>query len=179
MSTLFKKLALCGAACLAFGSTAYAVAGDAPPPPPGAAQWHGHRPDGPWHDLEKIHAQLNLSAAQEQQLQAVIAQAKAAREQERTAMKQSHEQMKALMQAPVLDLRALSTLREQTMSQAHQTHQQVEESWLKFYDSLNTDQKTLVSTTLKAHWQKMEERRQHRADHWKNKKPDGAASQAQ
>jgi Spy/CpxP family protein refolding chaperone len=178
MSRLIKQLTVCAAVCLAFGSTAYAATDDAPPPPSAGHMQGHHRPDGPWAMLKAIHAQLNLSPAQEQLLQSLIAQSKAAHEQQRAAYKQSHDQIKALMQAPVLDLRALSAAREQMMEQGRKAHQQMEAGWLNFYDSLNTAQKTLVSNTLKAHWEKMEAHRENMARHW-HKQPDDGAAQGQ
>ncbi len=184
MSRLIKQLTLCAAICLAFGSTAYAAPQDTPPPATdghwhGHGQWHhGHHPQGPWQIVYELHDELKLTPAQEQQLQAIKAQSKAAHEQQRAAFMQSHDQIKTLMQAPVLDLRAISAARQPILEQAHKARQQNEQAWLNFYDTLNTEQKTLVSTFLKVRWHKMEAHREKLAHHW-HKKPDGAASQPQ
>jgi periplasmic protein CpxP/Spy len=173
MSRFTKTIAVCAAVWLTCAVSAPANAQEAPHP-----GWQHHH-DGMQHDLDKIHAQLNLTADQEQQWQAALAAMKAAHEQQKTAHEQSKQQMQALMQAPVLDLRAIQAAHQQAAEQEHQAHAQVSETWLKFYDTLNTTQKTLVSTTLKAKWQKMAARRAKMEQHWKGKRPDAAASAAQ
>ncbi len=183
MSSLIKNVALCAAVLFACGTTAYAA--DAAPPAAAAAhQWgHGHEQGrhhgGIWQALEPIHSQLNLSPAQEQQWQAAVAAVKANHEQQRAAFKQTHEQMKALLQAPVLDLRAISALHKQAGEQMHQAREQAQENFLKFYDTLNPTQKGLVSAVLKTEWRKMGQRWHHgegKPGEWKNGAP---AAQAQ
>jgi len=185
MSRLIKQLTLCAALCLAFGSTAYAAPQDTPaqgtngPWHGQGGPWHrGHGPHDPWQIVFELHDELKLTPAQEQQLQAHKAQSQAEHEQQRAAFEQARGQVKALMQAPVLDLRALSAVRTQMEEQAHKAHQQNEEALLNFYDTLNTDQKTLISTFIKVHWKEMEAHHDKMAPHW-HKKPEGAASQPQ
>ena len=176
MSRYTTTIALCAAALFACVTVADANAADAASAPPGAP-WHHH--EGMQHDLDKIHAQLNLTADQEQLWQAARTAMKTAHEQGHAAHQQAQQQIQALMQAPVLDLRAIHNAREQSGKQAHQLHAQTTEAWLKFYDSLNTTQKTLVSTTLKAKWEKMKARRAKMAGHWQKQQHDAPASQGQ
>lgn len=179
MSRYTKTIALCAATLFACVTVANANAADAPAAAPAAAGAPWHHRGGMQHDLDKIHAQLHLTADQEQQWQAAVAGMKAAHEQEHAAHQQSRQQMQALMQAPVLDLRAIHAAREQNGKQAQQLRAQTTETWLKFYDTLNTTQKTQVSTMLKAKWQKMAARREKMAAHWQKMHHDAPASQAQ
>lgn len=179
MSRFNKTLTLCTAALLVYGTSTYAATDSTPPATPAAHQWQHRGHGGMMHDLEKIHAQLKLTADQEQQWQAAVTAMKTAHQQQRAAFEQSRAQMKTLMQAPVLDLRAISAAHEQMGAQARQVHAQVQETWLKFYDTLDTTQKTLVSATLKSKWQAMAMRHAKMAEHWKNQSHDAAASQPQ
>jgi len=131
--------------------------------------------DGILHDLLKLHAELNLTASQEQQWQAAVAAGKTEHEQQRAAFQQARPELKALMQAPILDLRALQAEHEKIAGQAHQAHAQVTEAWLKVYDSLDATQKKLISTTLKDKWQQ----HQRFAEHWDKAHHDAAPTQAQ
>ena len=152
----FKKtIALCTVMFLACGSTAYAAPGAPNNATPAAQEQHN---DGMLHNLDKIHAQLKLTTDQEQQWQATQAAMDSAGQQERAIFTQYHQQFQTLMQAPVLDLQALDTIREHVGDQLRQVHGQTQTVWLKWYNSLDLTQKTLVSTTLKAKWQQIKAR---------------------
>lgn len=146
MSHFKKTIALFAVALLAYGSTTYAAPTDAAP------TQHG---DGMLLNLDKIHAQLKLTVDQEKQWQATQAAMDAAHQQERAIFEQYQQQFQGLMQAPVLDMQALDAMREHVGEQLRQVHSQTQAAWMKWYDALDITQKTLVSSTLKAKWQKM------------------------
>lgn len=144
----FKKaITLCAIALLACGTSAYAAPKQAAPT---AQESHN---DGMLHSLDKIQAQLKMTADQQQQWQAVQAAMDAAHQQERTIFEQYQQQFQALMQAPALDLQALDAMREHVGEQLRQVHGQTQAVWLKWYGSLDLAQKTLVSSALKTRWQ--------------------------
>jgi hypothetical protein len=69
----------------------------------------------------------------------------------------------------------------------HAAHQQIEQkdaqlreqtstAWLNFYNGLNDQQKTTVSTALKQHFAKMEQRHQKMRERWEKHHSDAAAS---
>jgi Spy/CpxP family protein refolding chaperone len=86
---LLPALLAAGAVLAGAAGMSAAIAADeatsAAPPAPGAHGWHHHR--GPWHLL----AQLNLTAAQKQQIKEIFTAA-------RPQMQSLHEQMQANMQ---------------------------------------------------------------------------------
>lgn len=162
-----RYLAIAAAALAVTFGTAYA-AGDAPPAASdGAAMqgapggWHGHRHGHERFMLERLnalHAQLALTPQQEQKWQAALATMKRDREAERANRDQLRQQFKAAQQQPILDLDALHATHQQIHQQSEALHEQTATAWLAFYDSLNDQQKTTVSTELKQHFAKMASR---------------------
>jgi periplasmic protein CpxP/Spy len=153
------------AASLALGvGIAYAAGpSDAPAGGPGGPGWHhGHFEK----QLNQLHGQLNLNADQEKQWQAALDTMK----QNRSAARANHQQMKqqfqALQQQPILDLNALHDAHQRVEQQNAQLREQTTTAWLNFYNGLNDQQKTIVSTALKQHFAKMEARREKMHERW-------------
>jgi Spy/CpxP family protein refolding chaperone len=115
--------------------------------------------------LDKLHGQLNLNADQEKLWQSALDTMK----QNHAAMRQSHEQMRAQMQSvkqqPILDLNAMYAAHQKIEQQNAQLRDQTSAAWLNFYNALNDQQKTTVSTALKQRFAKMEEHREHWGQH--------------
>ncbi|WP_193098832.1 periplasmic heavy metal sensor [Burkholderia sp. Z1] len=161
---------------LAFGTAHAAQPNDMPPPGgPGAHQMHGHD-GGPFGVIMKLHDQLKLNASQEQQWQTAINTMK----QNREAMRKSHEQMgeqfKAQQNQPILDLNAMHAARQQAEQQNAQLREQTSTAWLAFYNGLNDQQKTTVSTALKQQFAKMEQRHEKMKERWEQHRAAKAAS---
>ncbi|MEW6347163.1 MAG: periplasmic heavy metal sensor [Paraburkholderia sp.] len=170
MSTKMSRFVAVAAASLAIGlGAAYAAQPDGQGGPGG---WHHH---GHFlQELNQLHSQLKLNPDQEKQWQTALDTMKQNREAGRAAHKQLHDQIKALQQQPILDLNALHDLHEKAEEQRHQAREQTAAAWLAFYNGLNDQQKTIVSTALKQHWAKMEARHEKMRQHWEHDK--GAAS---
>jgi Spy/CpxP family protein refolding chaperone len=170
------------AAALALSIGAVNVAGaaaeDAPPPPahgmmggPG-----GHRMEMRMQkQFEQLHAQLQLNADQEKLWQAALGVMKQNHEAMRASHKQMHEQMKSMLQQPILDLNAMHAAREKAEQQNAQLREQTAGAWLNFYNSLNDQQKTTVSTALKKHFARMEEHGKKMHERWQHHRPGAGA----
>ncbi|MEK6352541.1 MAG: periplasmic heavy metal sensor [Burkholderia cenocepacia] len=184
---MYKKtsrvaIAAAAALALAFGTAHAAQPTDMPPPGgPGMHQMHGGHEGGPFGAIMKLHDQLKLNASQEQQWQAAVNTMK----QNRDAMRKSHEQMreqfKAQQNQPILDLSAMHSARQQAEAQNAQLREQTSAAWLTFYNGLNDQQKTMVSTALKQQFAKMEQRHEKMKERWEQHRAaaKGASAPAQ
>jgi Spy/CpxP family protein refolding chaperone len=172
MSTkkLSRVLAVAASALAIGAGAAYA----AQPPMHGGAGvpggWHGQF----MKQLTQLHDELKLNADQEKQWQAALDTMKQGHE----AMRANHEQMKnqfkAAQQQPILDLNAMAAAHQQIEQKDAQLRQQTTDAWLKFYNGLNDQQKTTVSTALKQRFAKMESRHEKMHERWEHHQ--GAAS---
>lgn len=178
---MYKKtsrvaIAAASVLALAFGGAAYA-ADSAPPPdaPHGGPGMHHHH-GGPLEVFKRLHAQLKLTPAQEQQYQAAEATTRQNGEAMRKNFEQSRTQFDAAQSQPILDLDAMQAAREQVFQQNAQLHQQTQKAWLAFYDGLTDAQKTQVSTALKADFAKMEARHEKMKAHWAHRHAEKAAA---
>jgi Spy/CpxP family protein refolding chaperone len=136
--------------------------------------WHRHGHGGFKKQLEQLHAKLNLNADQEKQWQAALTTMKQNREAARANHKQLKAQFDSLKNQPILDLNAMHAARQHAAEQNAQLREQTASAWLAFYNGLNDQQKTTVSTALKARFAKMEQRREKMREHWQHRQ--GAAS---
>ncbi|KVL89506.1 periplasmic heavy metal sensor [Burkholderia stagnalis] len=163
---------------LAFGAAHAAPPADAPPSGgPGMHPMHEHG-GGPFGAILRLHDQLKLTAAQEQQWQAAVNTMK----QNRDAMHKGHEQMreqfKAQQNQPILDLNAMHAARQQAEQQNAQLREQTSAAWLAFYNGLNDQQKTTVSTAIKQQYARMEQRREKMKERWEQHRQAGKAASA-
>lgn len=137
--------------------------------PAGEHGWRGHERGGFIAQLKKLHDQLNLNPEQEKQWQAALDTMK----QNHQAMRANHEQIrqqfKAAQQQPILDLNAMAAAHQQIEQKDAQLHQQTTDAWLKFYNGLNDQQKTTVSTALKQRFAKMESRHEKMRERWEHR----------
>ncbi|MEM5439069.1 periplasmic heavy metal sensor [Paraburkholderia diazotrophica] len=143
----------------------------------------GMGPGGPgWHhghfmkDLNQLHGQLKLNADQEKQWQAALDTMKQSHEAERANHEQMRQQFKQMQQQPILDLNAMHAAHQQIEQKDAQLREQTATAWLNFYNGLNDQQKTTVSTTLKQHFAKMEQRHEKMRERWEKHRGDAAAS---
>ncbi|WP_321879153.1 periplasmic heavy metal sensor [Paraburkholderia bannensis] len=176
-----SRLLAIAAASLALTLGATAAQAQTPPPPAGGPgmMMHGHGGPGMHHGdfmmaAKKLHDKLNLNAAQEKQWQAAVDTMK----QNGAAMHKNHEQLKQQFDAqknqPILDLNAMHNTHQQIDQQDAQLREQTAQAWLTFYNGLNDQQKSTVSSALKEHFAKMEQRHEKMREHWEHRK--GAAS---
>jgi protein CpxP len=165
---------------LAVAATALAIgAGAAYAAQPGGQA--GHDGPGGWHghfmkQLTQLHDQLKLNADQEKQWQAALDTMKQGHEAMRANHKQMKDQFKAAQQQPILDLNAMASAHQQVEQKDAQLRQQTTDAWLSFYNGLNDQQKTIVSTALKQRFAKMEARHEHMRERWEQHNHKGAAS---
>lgn len=168
---------------LAIAATSLALAmgaAHAQTPPPdgpdgagGPGMHHMHHGDF-LQGFKKLHDKLNLNADQEKQWQAALNTMKQSHEQARKNHEQLKQQFDATKNQPILDLNALHAARQQAEQQDAQLREQTAQAWLAFYNGLNDQQKTTVSTALKEHFAKMEQRHEKMHQHWQQHR--GAAS---
>ena len=168
---------------LAIAATSLALAmgaAHAQTPPPdgpdgagGPGMHHMHHGDF-LQDFKKLHDKLNLNADQEKQWQAALDTMKQTRATERANHEQMKQQFKSMQQQPILDLNAMHAAHQKIEQQDAQLREQSANAWLTFYNGLNDQQKTTVSTALKQRFAKMESRHEKMHERWEHRK--GAAS---
>ncbi|PLZ00268.1 hypothetical protein CY652_22035 [Burkholderia sp. WAC0059] len=147
-----------------------------------ASDAHAHGGHGPHHGgfmrhLQQLHDQLHLNADEEKLWQTALTTMKQDHEAAHANHQQFRQQFDTLRQQPILDLNALHDARQHLEQQDAQLREQTATAWLAFYNSLNDQQKTTVSTALKARFAKMEQRRERMRQHWQHRHPDhGGAS---
>ncbi|WP_322014431.1 periplasmic heavy metal sensor [Paraburkholderia sp. J12] len=144
-----------------------------PPGGPGGPGMHAMHHGDFMMGFKKLHDKLNLNADQEKQWQAALDTMKQNHEQMRKIHEQLKQQFEAQKNQPILDMNALHAARQQAEQQGAQLREQNAQAWLAFYNGLNDQQKTTVSTALKEHFAKMEQRREKMRQHWEH---HGAAS---
>jgi len=180
-----SRLLAIAAASLALTVGATAANAQTPTPPGGPGMMHDgpgmmHGGPGMHGDFmlgfKKLHDKLNLNAAQEKQWQAALDTMK----QNGEAMRKSHEQMKqqfdSMKNQPILDLTAMHAAHQQIEQKDAQLREQTATAWLNFYNGLNDQQKTTVSTALKQHFAKMAQRHEKMRERWEKHPGDAAAS---
>ncbi|WP_374620305.1 periplasmic heavy metal sensor [Pandoraea sp.] len=156
-----RKLKIAAASAVLVATSMFGIAhaadANAPATGPHAAMRHMRGEHGPWGlgDIRKLHDQLKLNAQQEQAWQ----QAVSTSQQNRDAMRKNGEQFRQMFaqakDQPVLDLAGMRAAREKVFDENRQLRNQTEDAWLNVYNGLNNDQKTLVSSAIKARWTKM------------------------
>ncbi len=155
-------------------------AADAQTPPPGG-------PGGPegWHHghnmmkgMQELHNKLNLNADQEKLWQSALDTMKKNHEAMRANHMQLKKQFDAMKNQPILDMNALHAARQQVEQQDAQLREQTANAWLVFYNGLNDQQKTTVSSALKARMAKMEARHDKMREQWQQHGGHGAPASA-
>jgi protein CpxP len=169
------------AIAMSFGAAniASAAASDAQPnggPGMMGGSWGHHRMEMRMKEhLDRLHAQLQLNPDQEKLWQAAINTMKQNHEAMRKSHMQMREQMKTMLQQPILDLNAMHAARQNAEQQNAQLREQTSAAWLNFYNSLNDQQKTTVSTELKKHFARMREHEMKKHGHWGHQHGEAAA----
>ncbi|WP_321792110.1 periplasmic heavy metal sensor [Caballeronia sp. J97] len=186
MARQYRILTAAAAAiALTFGA-AHAATTDAPPPPPpggpammGAPGGH-HMEMRMQKQLDELHGQLKLNADQEKLWQTALTTMKQNHQAMRESFRQMHDQFKSMENQPILDLNAMHAAHQKIEQQNQQLREQTATAWLNFYNSLNDQQKTTVSTALKKHFAKMREHGQKMHERWGKHRggPDGAPGAA-
>jgi periplasmic protein CpxP/Spy len=160
--------------------TAYAASNDAPPPPPpggpggpgmmmmgGPGGPGGHRMEARMKkQMDELHSQLKLSADQEKLWQSALDTMKQNRKSMFEAHKQLHDQFKTMENQPILDLNAMHAAHQKLEDQDAQLREQTTAAWLNFYNALNDQQKTTVSTALKKHFARMRDHEHRMHERW-------------
>ena len=120
------------------------------------------RPDRPSfaarmdHRLDELQQQLALDKNQQAQWQSARATSEQLHREMMEAHRASREKIKAALNEPSPDLRALAAQIDKERDAQSQKHKQAREAWLKFYDGLNTTQKEKASHFILAMLTRME-----------------------
>jgi periplasmic protein CpxP/Spy len=182
--------AAAAAIALTFGA-AHAATNDAPPPPPGNPAMMGG-PGGPGghggHHMEQrmqkqldaLHSQLKLNAEQEKLWQTALTTMKQNHQAMRENFRQMGEQFKSMENQPILDLNAMHAAHQKVDDENAHLREQTAATWLNFYNALNDQQKTTVSTALKKHFARMHAHEKRMHERWNKHRggPDGAPGAA-
>ncbi|WP_213296881.1 Spy/CpxP family protein refolding chaperone [Paraburkholderia sacchari] len=180
MNKTTSRLLAIAATSLALSFGATAANAQTPPPPAGPGMMHGgHGMHGDFMmGFKKLHDKLNLNAAQEKQWQAALDTMKQNHEAMRKNREQLKQQFDSMKSQPILDMNALHAAHQRVEQQDAQLREQTAQAWLAFYNGLNDQQKTTVSSALKERFAKMEQRREKMRERWEQHQQDnkGAAS---
>ncbi len=191
MAKQYRILTAAAAAiALTFGA-AHAATSDAPPPPPPGGLMAMGGPDGPGgpggrsrrishgirmkKQLDELHGQLKLNADQEKLWQSALNVMKQNHQAMRENHKQMHDQFKSMENQPILDLNAIHAAHQKIEQQDAQLRDQTAAAWLNFYNALNDQQKTTVSTALKKHFARMHEHQQKMHERWEKHRGEHGA----
>lgn len=186
-----SRILATAAAALAISFGAFHIATAATPdaPPPGGPGMMMGGPGGPGghrmemrmkQQMEQLHAKLSLNADQEKLWQSALNVMKQNHEAMRASHMQMRDQMKSMENQPILDLNAMNAAHQKIEQQNAQLRDQSTAAWLNFYNALNDQQKTTVSTALKQHFAKMHEHEMKMHERWGKKggAPEGASAPA-
>ena len=111
---------------------------------------HGPHMDTPLGMLAQAKAQLNLNTSQQQQWDAVVAQAKAAHQAMRTNAAQIKSATDAELAKTEPDLASLAATADTVRQQNEALHKTTRDAWLALYATFTPDQKLVVRDTIKA-----------------------------
>ncbi len=97
--------------------------------------------------MKELHSQLGLNAQQEALWQTALDTMRQSHAAERLNEDQL-QQVEAQQQQPILDLKAIHAAHLKAEQQDAQLREQSANAWIAFYDGLDNQQKTSVSTLL-------------------------------
>ena len=177
MSAKTSRLFAVAAASLALVTGLAYAAAPASGPDGGPGGWHGGHGGHFMKQIKALHDQLKLNTDQERQWQTALDTMKRGRTAARANREQMKQQFQTMQQQPILDLNALHSEHQRIEQQDAQLREQTATAWLNFYNGLNDQQKTIVSTALKQHFAKMAARHEKMRERWEQRH-DGAASSA-
>ncbi|WP_153110455.1 Spy/CpxP family protein refolding chaperone [Propionivibrio limicola] len=106
--------------------------------------------------MQRLHDDLKLDARQETLWKAAESFAKETHDGMRERFRKHHEEMKALIDKPNADLRALAKRADDFRAEGQKLRDTVRDRWLAVYDSLNPEQKEKARQFLKAGFDRME-----------------------
>ncbi len=117
---------------------------------PSLAQPQALHGGSPLAMLAKLKPQLNLNTSQQQQWDAVIAQAKAAREAARANFAQVTAALQAELGKAEPDFAAVAALSDGVQQQNAALHRQSRDAWLALYATFTPEQKGVARDAIKA-----------------------------
>lgn len=114
-------------------------------------------PGGPAfaHLMDHLHTALKLNPQQEKAWQDAQVTSRKNFDTIRTQHEVSRKQFMDQAEKPILDLSALQAQHEQLDANDQQLRTSTERAFINFYDTLNDQQKTMVSNDIKQHWKRM------------------------
>ena len=113
-------------------------------------------------EVERLHKDLNLDKQQEALFQAARDASRDAMREGMASRRENHEKMKAALEGPNPDLRALAAQMDKERDEHMQKHRQVRDAWLNFYDALNPAQKEKARHFIVARMDHMKQAMQER-----------------
>ena len=111
---------------------------------------HAPGMDAPMKMLAQAKTQLNLNTSQQQQWDAVAAQAKAGHEAARANFAQVNAALQAELAKPEPDLAAVAATADSMRQRNEALHKSTRDAWLALYATFTPEQKVVVRDTLKA-----------------------------
>ena len=113
-------------------------------------------------DLERMQKDLNLDKKQEALFQTARDASRDAMREGMASRRENHEKMRAALEGPNPDLRALAAQMDKERDEHMQKHRQVRDAWLNFYDALNPAQKEKARHFIVARMDHMKQAMQER-----------------
>ena len=100
--------------------------------------------------LDTLHSQLNLDASQESLWKAAQELSEASRQEMQGNHHEQRDKLRKVLDSQSPDLRALAADMDKARDARQQKQKTVREAWLRFYDTLNPEQKQKASRFLLA-----------------------------
>ena len=175
MKTFFKPSLFLASSAIALGLTTGAFA--MPPVgngPAGAGMYEQHQMRG-MKGFSALHDELKLDAKQEAAWQQADKASKEAMVGMRDRWTKHHEEIKAMMDKPGVDLRDVSKRMDDFHAEGQKLHQANRDRWLAVYDTLNPEQKEKVRVFFKGMAERMGKMqgRHGRMGDWEGRRPQG------
>ena len=139
-STVLSRLLIVSALSLAVSGVVQAAPATNAAQPACPAMQAGQSMPG-MRGFARLHDELKLEAKQEALWQEALKSSSEAMTAMRERARQQHEELKAKMNQPGADLRALFKQMDEFHAEQQKTHIATRDRWLGVYDSLNADQK--------------------------------------
>jgi Spy/CpxP family protein refolding chaperone len=145
--------------------------------PMASAQGMPPGPFGPFGPrIERLAAELKLSAEQRAQWDAQVQKSKSLFEAMKKARADMHQTIKAELAKAEPDLAALAAKADEARDKGRSAHRELRDGWLKLYAGFSAEQKAVVKKRILAHierFDRMRDRMHDRMHDWHHRAPKG------
>ena len=177
MKKLYSPRILVATVALSLGLVASSYAmprGEHPGPGMGMP---GHHAMVHGRAVNRLHDELKLDAKQEAQWKEAEKFSQDHRDTMRERFRKEHAEIKAMLDQPGADLRAIAKRMDDFKAENQKLHSAVRDRWLNVYDSLNAEQKEKARVFFKDNMERRQEMGDRRGHHGKDRPGRGQAPQ--